>query len=105
MTETTLKLVKRLLQERMQKRLRELPELGLEELVDAFIDASSLECIDFRLKAEGAKGVLLDALDKDLSVLDRFLGQVAEELVALIGEEKQEEEQVEEDQADEPVEE
>jgi len=105
MNETTLKLVKRLLQERMQKRLRELPELGLEELVDAFIDASCLECIDFRLKVEGAKGVLLDALDKDLSVLDRFLGQVAEELVALIGEEEQEENQEEENQTDDPVEE
>ena len=76
MNEMTLQLVKKHLQERMRKRMEEHPE----QLEENLIDAVCLDCINLRLMLEGGKDELLSAVSEDLDVLDKFLGQVEDDL-------------------------
>lgn len=88
MNEMTLKMAKKHVQERLRKRMAEQPE----DTIENFVDAVCLDCINFRLMLDGAKDELLGALGKDLDLLDKFLGQVEDDLLQMIEEDDEQEE-------------
>lgn len=84
MNEMTLNMVKKLLQERMRKRIEEHPE----DLTENLIDAVCLDCINFRLMLDKQKDALLGAVGDAPELLDMFLGNVQDSLQQLIEEEE-----------------
>ena len=85
MNEMTLNMVRKLLQERMRKRIEERPE----DLTENLIDAVCIDCINFRLMLDAQKNALLGVVGDDPSLLDKFLENVEGSLQQMIEEENE----------------